>query len=272
MGLAGLAILLVLAFVAVLGPAIAPADPNATNLRERMAPPSLSLEDGAAGVLGRDQLGRDLLSRLIVGSRVTLLVGLSAVVLGGVVGLALGIVAGYFGGWTDRIVMRLVDMQLAIPLMVLALAVVAVLGPSLVNLVIVLALTSWLRYARIVRGEVLSLREREFVLSARAAGAGRLRILLRHILPNVTTPAIVVGTLELARIILFESALSFLGLGVQPPDASWGRMLADGRAYMGSAWWLTTMPGLAIMLTVLAINMFGDALRDHFDPKLGRAR
>src|SRR5205085_11709214 len=167
-------------------------------------------------------LGRDILSRIVYGSRVTLAVAAASVILGGVVGLALGLAAGFFGGWTERVIMRLVDVQLALPLMLLALIIVAVLGPSLRNLVIVLALTSWTRYARIVRGEVLSLREREFVLSAVAAGAGAVRIIVRHILPNVISAAVVVGTLELARVIIMESALSFLGLGVQPPAASWG--------------------------------------------------
>jgi peptide/nickel transport system permease protein len=168
--------------------------------------------------------------------------------------------------------MRLVDVQLSLPMMLLALIIVAVLGPSLQNLVIVLALTSWTRYARIVRGEVLSLREREFVLSAVAAGASAKRIIVHHILPNVISAALVVGTLELARVIIMESALSFLGLGVQPPAPSWGRMLADGRSYMASAWWLATFPGLAIVILVLGVNMLGDWLRDHFDPRLSGVR
>lgn len=258
--------LVLMVAVAILGPVLTPEDPTKPQLLKRMEAPALVSEDGAR--LGRDQLGRDLLSRLIVGSRVTLIVGFSAVLLGGVVGVALGVVSGYFGGWTDRIIMRLVDMQLAFPLMLLALSVVAVLGPSLINLVYVLALTSWIRYARIVRGEVLSLREREFVQAAKVSGAKAWRIMFVHILPNVVTPATVVGTLELARVIILESALSFLGLGVQPPDPSWGRMLADGRSYMASAWWLTAMPGIAIVLTVLSINLIGDWLRDRFDPKL----
>jgi peptide/nickel transport system permease protein len=197
-----------------------------------------------------------------------LMVAGGAVVLGGIVGIFLGIVAGYVGGLTDRILMRLVDIQLAIPLMLLALLVVAALGPNLVNLIIVLAVTSWIRYARIIRGQVLTLRDREFVLSARALGASRLRIMLRHILPNVMTPALVVATLELARVIIMDAALSFLGLGVQPPAASWGRMLAEGRVYISSGWWIVTFPGLAIVLTVLSVNLFGDWLRDLFDPKM----
>ncbi|ADO44206.1 oligopeptide ABC transporter permease protein (plasmid) [Ketogulonicigenium vulgare Y25] len=187
--------------------------------------------------------------------------------LGALIGVTLGIVAGFTGGWVDAILMRLVDMQLAFPLVLFALLVVAALGPSLTNLIIVLGITSWTQYARIVRGQVLALREREFVLSARAAGAGSLRIMARHILPNVMTPVLVVGTLELARIIVMDAALSFLGLGVQPPTPSWGRMLADGRVYITSAWWVVTFPGLAIALTVLSVNLLGDWLRDYFDPK-----
>jgi len=183
------------------------------------------------------------------------------------VGTALGIIAGYKGGMVDRILMRLVDIQLAIPLMLLALLVVAALGPSMRNVVLVLAMTSWIRYARIIRAQVLSLREREFVQSAHAIGASTLRIMVYHILPNVMTPALVVGTLELARVIIMDSALSFLGLGVQPPAPSWGKMLADGRVYISSAWWAVTFPGVAIVLTVLSVNLFGDWLRDYFDPK-----
>jgi len=195
-------------------------------------------------------------------------IGAAAVVLGGCVGVLLGILAGFRGGLTDRILMRLVDIQLAFPLMLLALIVAAALGPSVRNLIIVLALTSWTRYARIVRGQTLALREREFVQSARAIAASPWRIMTRHILPNVMTPALVVATLELARVIILEAALSFLGLGVQPPWPSWGRMLAEGRTYMASAWWIAAFPGLAIMLTVLSVNLLGDWLRDYFDPKL----
>ena len=217
-------------------------------------------------------MGRDILSRLIHGSRMTLMVASTAVVLGGIVGTVLGILAGYKGGFIDRLLMRLVDIQLAIPLMLLALLVVAALGPSIRNVVLVLALTSWIRYARIIRAQVLSLREREFVQSARAIGASTARIMFLHILPNVLTPALVVGTLELARVIIMDAALSFLGLGVQPPTPSWGRMLADGRVYLSSAWWTVTFPGLAIVLTVLSVNLFGDWLRDYFDPKTRSAK
>jgi peptide/nickel transport system permease protein len=271
-GLFGCVVVIVFVLTALAAPFVAPEDPVKTDLRHRLAPPGVAATDGRFSALGRDQLGRDIASRIIYGSRVTLVVAAAAVVLGGVIGLALGLAAGFFGGWTERVIMRLVDVQLALPLMLLALIIIAVLGPSLRNLVIVLALTSWTRYARIVRGEVLSLREREFVLSAVAAGAGALRIIVRHILPNVVSAAVVVGTLELARVIIMESALSFLGLGVQPPAASWGRMLADGRSYMATAWWLATFPGLAIVVLVLGVNLLGDWLRDHLDPRLLGAR
>lgn len=267
-GMAGFVILVLFVAVALLAPWLGLDDPTRGSLRARMVPPDWF----GPHPLGTDEVGRDILSRIIYGSRITLMVAGAAVVAGGIVGTFLGILAGYAGGITDRILMRLVDIQLAIPLMMLALLVVAALGPSMVNVVAVLALTSWIRYARIIRGQVLSLREREFVQSARAIGASGWRIMLRHILPNVMTPALVVATLELARIIVMDAALSFLGLGVQPPNPSWGRMLADGRTYISSAWWAVTFPGLAIMLTVLGVNLFGDWLRDYFDPKTRSAR
>ncbi len=268
LGLLGATLLVVLVLLAIFGPWLDLPDPTRTNLRARMVAPTLSWMSLGAHPLGTDQLGRDILSRIVAGSRVTLMVAGAAVVLGGVLGTLLGLVSGYFRGWVDRILMRLVDIQLALPLMLLALMVVAALGPSLRNLVGVLALVSWVRYARIVRGQVLAVREREFVQSARAIGASHARIILRHILPNVLTPALVVATLELARVIVLEAGLSFLGLGIQPPDPSWGRMLADGRTYISSAWWIITFPGLALMLTVLAVNLLGDWLRDFFDPRL----
>ncbi len=268
-GLFGLVLIAVFVALALLAPVLGLPDPVRSNLRARMlAPTWTGLFSPGPHPLGTDQVGRDILSRIIYGSRITLMVAGSAVVLGGLIGVFLGIVAGYVGGLTDRILMRLVDIQLAIPLMLLALLVVAALGPSLANLIIVLAVTSWIRYARIIRGQVLTLREREFVLSARALGTSRMRIMLRHILPNVMTPALVVATLELARIIIMDAALSFLGLGVQPPTASWGRMLAEGRVYISSGWWIVTFPGLAIVFTVLSVNLFGDWLRDFFDPKM----
>jgi peptide/nickel transport system permease protein len=272
-GAVGWVLLLAFVATALLAPVLGLDDPSRSNLRARLGPPTwTALLSPGAHPLGTDQLGRDMLSRIVHGSRVTLAVAGAAVVLGGSIGVLLGIVSGYVGGITDRLLMRLVDIQLALPLMLLALLVVAALGPSLQNLIVVLALTSWVRYARIIRGQVLAVREREFVQAAQAIGAGRWRIMLRHILPNVLTPALVIASLELARVIIMEAALSFLGLGIQPPSPSWGRMLAEGRVYLSSAWWIVTFPGLAILLTVLGVNLVGDWLRDHFDPKLRSTR
>ncbi|WP_394690607.1 ABC transporter permease [Hoeflea sp.] len=272
-GLVGAILIFIIVLVSLLAPFIDLPDPTRGDLRARLVGPTWTgLFSPGAHPLGTDEVGRDILSRLINGSRITLLVATTAVLLGGVAGTILGILAGYKGGFIDRVLMRLVDIQLAVPLMLLALLVVAALGPSLQNVVLVLALTSWIRYARIIRAQVLSLREREFVQSAHAIGASTLRIMFLHILPNVLTPALVVGTLELARVIIMDSALSFLGLGVQPPTPSWGRMLADGRVYISSAWWAVTFPGLAIVLTVLSVNLFGDWLRDYFDPKTRSAK
>ena len=272
-GLFGFVLLVVIVALALLAPLLDLPDPTRGDLRARLAGPTWEgIFSPGAHPLGTDEVGRDILSRLIHGSRMTLMVASTAVVLGGIVGTVLGILAGYKGGFIDRLLMRLVDIQLAIPLMLLALLVVAALGPSIRNVVLVLALTSWIRYARIIRAQVLSLREREFVQSARAIGASTARIMFLHILPNVLTPALVVGTLELARVIIMDAALSFLGLGVQPPTPSWGRMLADGRVYLSSAWWTVTFPGLAIVLTVLSVNLFGDWLRDYFDPKTRSAK
>jgi peptide/nickel transport system permease protein len=267
-GLLGACLLATFISLAVLAPVLPLPGPTQSNLRARLQPPTLSLSQAGAHPLGTDNIGRDMLSRILHGAQLTLAVGAAAVLLGGVVGVFLGLAAGYSGGLLDRILMRLVDIQLAFPLMLLALIVAAALGPSVRNLILVLALTSWTRYARIVRAQALAVREREFVQSARAIAASPWRIMLRHILPNVMTPALVVATLELARVIILEASLSFLGLGVQPPWPSWGRMLAEGRTYMASAWWIAAFPGIAIMLTVLSVNLFGDWLRDYFDPKL----
>ncbi|GGG20643.1 peptide ABC transporter permease [Rhizobium wenxiniae] len=272
-GLFGFVLVMLFVAGAILAPYLGLASPIRSSLTSRMVAPTWTgLFSPGAHPLGTDELGRDILSRILYGSRTTLLIAAGAVILGGAVGTLLGIVAGYYRGIVDRILMRVVDIQLALPLMLLALLVVAAVGASTQNLVIVLALTSWLRYARIIRGQVLALREREFILSAHAIGAGTWRIMIKHLLPNVMTPVLVIATLELARIIIMDAALSFLGLGVQPPSPSWGRMLADGRVYITTAWWIVTFPGLAILLTVLSVNLLGDWLRDYFDPKLRTAR
>ncbi|HEY7250787.1 MAG TPA: ABC transporter permease, partial [Methylomirabilota bacterium] len=202
------------------------------------------------------------------GSRIALVVGLAAVLISGVLGMIIGLVAGYFGGRVDDFLMRLADIQLAFPFILLAIAVIGVLGPSLRNIIIVIGVSSWVVYARVVRGEVLSIREREYVQAAIALGSRNGRVLWSHVLPNTFTPWLVVATLDMARVIVIESALSFLGLGVQPPTPTWGGMLADGRVYLSTAWWLATFPGLAILVTVLGINLLGDGLRDTLDPRL----
>jgi len=253
---------------AAFAPAISRFDPLEQDISQRLREPGWQDGQGRVHPLGTDHLGRDIFARIVYGSRIALLVGLSAVVVSGVLGMAIGLVAGYFGGRVDDFLMRLADIQLAFPFILLAIAVIGVLGPSLRNIIIVIGVSSWVVYARVVRGEVLSIREREFVQAAVALGSRDGRILARHILPNAFTPWLVVATLDMARVIVIESALSFLGLGVQPPTPTWGGMLADGRVYLSTAWWLATFPGLAILITVLGINLFGDGLRDTLDPRL----
>lgn len=251
------------AVVGALASAIAPADPTIQVLNDRLAPP------GSPGhLLGTDALGRDELSRLMYGARASVLVALSAVLVAGTVGVAAGLISGYLGGIVDSVAMRLADVQLSIPYLVLAIAVVAVLGTSSINLVLVLGLVGWVFYARVVRSEVLSVKEREYVEAARALGASGSWIITRHLLPNVRASIIVMATLETPRMILSEAALSFLGLGIQPPTPSWGNMVADGRDYLANAWWLTTLPGLAIVLFAVAVSILGDWLRDVLDPRL----
>jgi peptide/nickel transport system permease protein len=268
-GFLGLTLLAVIVALALLAPLLPISDPVRISLTGRMNAPSV-IGAHTPFLFGSDQLGRDLLSRVLYGARVTLLIVGVAVLISGIVGVAFGLISGFFGGWVDRILMRIVDLQLAFPLMLLALTVISVMGTSLVNLIAVLALAGWVRFARIVRAEVMTLKNREFVLTARAAGASNLRIMLRHILPGVIAPVLIIGTLELARMILLESSLSFLGLGTQPPDPSWGRMLADGRSYLSNAWWISAVPGTAIILTVLSVNLVGDYLTDLFSPRRGR--
>jgi len=260
-------VIVIFVFVGVLAPVLAPQDPNAQDLVARLKPP---LSPGH--VLGTDVLGRDVLSRLIYGTRVSLVVGFTAVALAGVLGVVVGLVSGYFGGWVDSVFMRVVDAWLAFPFLLMAIAIVAILGPGLKNIVIALAITGWVVYARLVRGETLSLREREFVLSARGLGASRPAIMVQHILPNILAPILVVATLELGVVIVTEASLSFLGLGADASQSSWGQTLADGRAYITQAWWLVTLPGLAIFVVVLAVNVLGDGIRDALDPRLQSRR
>ena len=264
----GLTVLIAMGAAALLAPQIAPWDPTRQMLLKRLRPPMWEARGMREHPLGTDHLGRDILSRILYGGRISLGVGLSAVTLSCLIGVTLGLLAGFHGGRTDAFIMRIVDVFLAIPYILLAMGVVFALGASLVNVILVMAVTRWVQFARVVRADVLSIREREFVSGARARGNRSMRLLLRHVLPNALTPIIVVATLELAFMIIYESALSFLGLGVQPPTPTWGWMLADGRNYIATAWWLATFPGLAIMLTVLAVNLLGDWLRDTLDPRL----
>ncbi len=265
----GLAVVIAVLVTAVAAPLISPFDPIEQDLGDlRLKAPGFRDAGGRVHLLGTDHLGRDLLARVIYGARPALLVGFAAVVISGLIGMIAGLVSGYFGGRVDDALMRLADIQLAFPFILLAIAVIGVLGPSLTTIIAVIGVSSWVVYARIVRSAVLSLREREFVQAALALGSGDGRVLVRHILPNALTPWLVVATLDMARVIVIESALSFLGLGVQPPTPTWGGMLADGRVYISTAWWLATFPGLAILVTVLGINLFGDGLRDTLDPRL----
>ena len=253
--------------IAVTAPLIAPHDPYRQSLDSRLRPPVWS---GGSLVhpLGTDQLGRDILSRLFFGARVSLAVGVVVVLIAGVTGIVAGLFAGFYGGTIDEIIMRLADLRLSLPFFLLVIAVIHVFGPSLVTLIWVLGLTSWVPYARILRAEVMSIREREFVSAAQALGATDRRLMFRHILPNAIASAIVIGSLELANIIVVESALSFLGLGVQSPMPSWGNMLGEGRDYMMTSWWLAAFPGCAIAIAAVAVNVFGDGLRDVLDPHL----
>jgi len=264
----GLGVVSIVLLAAAFAPWLTPFDPLEQEINQRLREPGWQTAEGHVHALGTDHLGRDILARVIFGSRIALVVGLSAVLISGVLGMVIGLVSGYFGGKVDDFFMRLADVQLAFPFILLAIAVIGVLGPSLRNIIIVIGVSSWVVYARVVRGEVLSIREREFVQAAIALGSRDGRVLVRHVLPNAFTPWLVVATLDMARVIVIESALSFLGLGVQPPTPTWGGMLADGRVYLSTSWWLATFPGLAILVTVLGINLLGDGLRDTLDPRL----
>jgi peptide/nickel transport system permease protein len=264
-----LAIIVLMLLVAIGADAIAPHDPEVGSLGMRFKPPAWQAGGSTAHLLGTDHLGRDVFSRLLFGARVSLVVGFTAVIVAGILGVGLGTLAGYLGGWVDEVIMRLTDTWLALPALTFAIFLAAVLGPSELNIVIVLAAVYWTRYARVIRGEVLSLKEREFVRLAIIAGCSRLTIMRRHILPNVLNSGIVLATLMLGVVVVTEAALSFLGVGVPPPKPAWGLMLADGkRGLMAGYWWLTVLPGLCIMLLVLAANLLGDWLRVKLDPQL----
>jgi len=263
-----LAILSLVILSSALAAIIAPESPTKQSLAQRLRPPAWAEHSGAGHLIGTDQLGRDVLSRILYGGRLSLIVALLAVLLSASIGTFLGLVGGYTGGVLERLLMRLAEIQLAFPFILLVVTIVAVLGPSALNVVLALGVSGWVSYTRLVRAHVLTLRELAYVESARSLGASAPRIVLRHLLPNVLSPVVVLASFSVAQMIILESALSFLGLGVQPPTPTWGGMLADARNYLDQAWWLAAFPGLALMLTVLAINILGDWLRDLLDPTL----
>ena len=262
LAMVGAAVVAALILIAVAAPLLMPYDPNQINVHAILLPPSVDHP------FGTDRLGRDVLSRMIMGSRVSLQVGIVAAGLATLIGVILGAVAGYYGGWVEAAVMRFVDMMLCFPTFFLILAVIALLEPSITNIMAVIGLTSWMGVARLVRAEFLTLKERDFVMAARSLGARDARIIFRHILPNAMAPVLVAATLGVAGAILTESGLSFLGLGVQPPDASWGNILNEGKAHIEIAWWMSVFPGLAILVTVLGYNLLGEGIRDALDPRL----
>ncbi|WP_207747602.1 ABC transporter permease [Pelagibacterium limicola] len=263
-----LAMLVIFVFVAIFGPWISPYDPLQGSLRARLAPPVWQEGGSWAHIFGTDRLGRDILSRIIAGARISLTVCVIVIALAGAVGTAVGTAAGYFGGWTDRILMRLVDLALSFPVILLALLLGAISGPSFTNIIIVISLVLWSQYARMARGETLKIRNEDYVDLARTSGLSDFRIIWRHILPNIAPSLIVIATLQVGIVIVLEASLSFLGVGVPPPAPSWGSMVADGRSYITSAWWLCMVPGLAILFTVMAVNLVGDALADRINPAL----
>jgi peptide/nickel transport system permease protein len=260
-------IILLLLICAIFSPWIAPHDPIEQNLGNALKPPSWQKGGSMTNILGTDNLGRDILSRIIYGARVSVIVGFAGVLFSGIIGTFLGVIAGYFGGKIDAVIMRITDMMLSLPYILIAIAIIGAIGPSLTNIIIVLGITQWVGYTRIIRFEAMSLSKSEFIEMAIISGTRWWRILLVHILPNVLNSAIVLATLDVGKMIIFEAALSFLGLGVKPPTSSWGGMLADGRVYLTFAWWIATFPGIAIAITVLGGNLLGDWLRDELDPR-----
>ncbi len=261
--LASLVFLVIVILAALLAPLLTSGDINAPNYAERLLPP---LSGGHPA--GTDQLGRDVFDRLIYGARISLSVGFLTVICAAAIGVVAGLLSGYYGGWLDAVLMRIVDVQLSFPFILLALTINAIIGLGLRNIIITLVIAGWVEYARIARGEILVVREREYVRAAEVVGAGNGRIMFRHLLPNIVTPLIVIGTLQVARFIVAEASISFLGFGVQPPTPAWGSMISEATDYIYTAWWLITLPGLALALVALAVNTTGDWLRDTLDPRI----
>ncbi|MEU3333339.1 ABC transporter permease [Glutamicibacter creatinolyticus] len=265
-------LLIAIIAAAVFAPLIAPYQPNEQNLSSRLLPPLWQNGASPEHLLGTDDLGRDILTRILYGAQISLSVGVLAVICRLVSGVIIGLIAGYFGGPIRTFFMRLGDVQLALPTLVLAIGIIAALGPSVTNVIIVLAITGWVLYARLVVSQVMVLRQQEFLQSAQLLGASRLRLIIKHILPNILPTIIVFASLDLGMMMLTEGSLSFLGLGVQPPESSWGGMAAEGRALIGSAWWIATLPGAALVITVALVNILGEQLRDKLDPRLDASR
>jgi len=260
-------LMIVLVIPAIFAELIAPYDPVANSLRDRLLPPFWMDGGSLDHVLGTDKVGRDILSRLIYGSRVSVVIASISIVVGGLIGTSLGIIGGYFGGWVDSLIMRAVDISLSIPIILLGLVLVAALGPSRSTVIIVVVILLWSRYARLARGETLAVRTQDYIARARVSGASHTRIMIHHIFPNIFNSIVVLATLQVGFVIILEATLSFLGAGIPRPIPAWGLMVADGRALVVAAWWLAFFPGLAIMLVVLSMNLLGDWLRDKFDPK-----
>lgn len=264
----GLAVLVLLTLMAVLAPLLSPYDPEMVNIRNRLTPPAWMRGGSGAHLLGTDSVGRDILSRIIFGARISMFVAVCTVCFGGTVGSLLGVVAGYVRGKTETVIMRLVDIQLAFPSILLAVALMAILGPSVRNVILVLSLSTWSSFCRVARGQTLSVCEQDFVSAAKVLGASTMRVIFRHVLPNVISPIIVVASFALATSIINEASLSFLGVGVPPSTPTWGGMLGEGRDHLRLAWWVSTLPGIALMLAVYSVNVLGDWLRDYLDPRL----
>lgn len=267
LALASAVLVLIFVLMAIFAPWIAPHDPNETDLFRRLQPPGWMPGGEWSYLLGCDGLGRDILSRIIYGSRISIFIGTAVILVATTIGIFAGLAAGYLRGWVDIAISRLVDILLGFPYLIFAIGLMAMMGPGLVNIILALAYKEWVIPCRVVRGETLAVRELEYVEAARAIGASRFHIMLREIMPNILSPVIVVSTIRMADVIILEASLSFLGLGVQPPTASWGSMVADGRAFILEAWWVSTFPGLAILLLVLVINVASQGLRDAFDPR-----
>lgn len=261
-------IIAVYVLAALIGPLLLGYQSTSTRVEERLAPPGARLSDGSLALLGTNQVGQDMLAQILAGARVSISVGVATLLLAGLIGVTFGLLAGFFGGWVDSLLMRLADVQLAFPSILLAIFIASVLGPSVVNIVIVLAISNWVQFARVTRSQVLTLKNREYVDASRTLGAGNAHLILRTILPGCIAPVTVVATVELGQVILLEAALSFLGVGVPINVASWGSTIANGRGYLADAWWISTIPGIALAGLVITLGLLGDALRDRYDPKL----